>query len=79
MLTISHIAEKWEEAIKECTGQWRITEKVSCTTVDNASILYKCMDTALAWPYLHCFAHTPNLVVKAGLRAEKVLLLITFA
>ena len=30
------------------------------------------MDTVLAWPYLHCFAHTLNLAVKAGLCIERI-------
>ena len=64
-LAVSHTAENVGEAIKECTDHWRITKKVSCTTVDNASNIHKCMDTVLAWPYLHCFAHTLNLAVKA--------------
>ena len=30
------------------------------------------MDTVLAWSYLHCFAHTLNLAVKAGLCIERI-------
>ena len=71
-LAVSHTAENLGEAIKECTDHWRITKKVSCTTVDNASNIHKCMDTVLAWPYLHCFAHTLNLAVKAGLCIERI-------
>ena len=72
-LPVSHTAEHLAEAITEIIHDWEITEtKISCTTVDNGANVHKSLADVLQWPYLHCFGHTLNLAVKAGLAVSRI-------
>ena len=72
-LPVSHTAEHLAEVITETIHDWEITEtKISCTTVDNGANVHKSLADVLQWPYLHCFGHTLNLAVKAGLPVSRI-------
>ena len=72
-LPVSHTAENLAEALKEILSDWKIQDsKISCTTIDNAANVHKSLADVLQWPYLHCFGHTLNLAVKAGLAVTRI-------
>ncbi len=69
----SHTAEHLAETLREILSNWKIAEsKVSCTTIDNAANIHKTLADVPEWPYLHCFAHTLNLCVQAGLDVPRI-------
>lgn len=72
-MPISHTAEHLAEALTESLRDWEIAEsKISCTTVDNGANVHKSLADVLQWSYLHCFGHTLNLAVKAGLAVSRI-------
>ena len=65
----SHTGANISEALKECTDEWGITEKVVAISTDNAANATAAVRLC-GWRHVPCLAHTLNLVVKAALASD---------
>ena len=60
---MDHTAENIKTELKRITGEWNITDKISCIVTDSAANMIAAARLT-GWRHLPCFAHTLNLIVQ---------------
>lgn len=66
-----HTAENLATDLQKVVSKWGIQDKINFAVSDNAANIQKALQL-LKWKNMGCIAHTLNLIVKDGLKNEKV-------
>lgn len=71
---LSHTSMNLSDSLRSISQVWNIGDKITLVVSDNASNVTKAIKDILGWKHLGCFAHSLNLVVKNGLKANQNIL-----
>ena len=67
-----HTGVNIAEFLREIAKDWNLDNKVAAVVHDNASNMVLACDLLEGWGDLHCFGHTLQLAVSAGLDIHSI-------